>query len=55
MQLYIIFVHLVGRCVTITKDQCQLPPKNGNGFRAGANAGIVIASIIALLLCVIYY
>ena len=53
MQLYIIFVHFVGKCVTITKyDQCQLSTVSGNGFRARANAGIVIASII--LLCVIY-
>ena len=52
MQLYIIFVHLVGRCVTITKYQCQSSSESGNGFRARASAGIVIASII--LLCVIY-
>ena len=52
MQLYIIFVHFVDECVIITKDQCQLSPESGNGFRARANAGIVIASII--LLCVIY-
>ena len=53
IQLYIIFVHFVDECVTITKyDQFQQSPVSGNGFRARASAGIVIASII--LLCVIY-
>ena len=51
MQLYIIFVHFVGRCVTITKYQCQPPPESGNGLKEATSAGIVIASII--LLCVI--
>ena len=52
MQLYIIFVHFVGRCVTITKYQCQLSPENnnnGDGLSDGAIAGIVIGFVVVIL------
>ena len=47
MQLYIIFVHFVGRCVTITKYQCQ-PPEHEDCLSAGAIAGIVIGILVFL-------
>ena len=45
-------MHLIGRCVTITKYQCQ-PPEHEDGLSAGAIAGIVIG-ILAFLLFVAF-
>ena len=52
MQLYIIFVHFVAKCVTITKNQCQSSSENNNnggGLSGGTIAGIVIGIIVLLL------
>ena len=52
MQLYIIFVHFVGRCVTITKYQCQSSSENNNNgdCHVGTIVGIVIGIILALIM-----
>ena len=56
MQLYIIFVHFVGRCVTITKYQCQSSSENNNNGDGPSNnnngdghVGTIVGIVIGIL------